>query len=285
MKTAWYWPSAIIVAVVFMGLPAASGALVYPPGVSGPPVLPDFSSATFVAPSTIDNTYFPLTPGMVYTFSGEREEDGEMVTETSRMFVTFNTRTILGVESRVVRDTEYVDGVLMEDTFDWYAQDTVGNVWYMGEFTTAFEYDDEGNLIGTDNEGSWEAGVDGAQPGHIMQATSSVGDHYYQEFFPGTAEDEAVVVSLDEDVSIDFGSFANVRQIYETTALDPDAREFKYYAPGLGLILIEEDLNEELMDPEFVAELVSVEVIPEPMSLSLLTIGIGGLAWIRRRIR
>ncbi len=198
----------------------------------------------------------------------------------SKTFVTTNTRTILGVQTRVVQDTEWVNGQLVEDTFDWFAQDTSGNVWYFGEDTTSF--DDEGN---PDTSGSWEAGVDGARAGHIMLADPDPGDHYYQEFFPGEAEDEAVVVALGLDVSTDLGDFSDVLQIYETTALEPDTREYKYYAPDLGLFLIEEDLDEDLANPEFTVELVSVQVIPEPMSLSLVAIGLGGLAWFRRRVR
>ncbi|OHB64833.1 MAG: hypothetical protein A2Y77_16565 [Planctomycetes bacterium RBG_13_62_9] len=259
--------------------------MIYPPGVSGPPLLPDFDPPAFVLPTLIDNPYFPLMPGTVYTYSGQFDEDGETVTETSRVFVTPDTRNIAGVESRVVRDTEFVNGILAEDTFDWYAQDVVGNVWYMGEFTTSFEYDDEGNLIGTSNEGSWEAGVDGAMPGYIMLANPQVGDHYYQEFFPGEAEDEAVVVALNQSISTGLGDFTNVLQTYETTALEPDAREFKYYAPGIGLVLIEEDLDEDLMDPGLTVELTSVEVIPAPAALPLLIVGLGALSYVRRRVR
>lgn len=271
-------------AVIITAPPPASGQT-YPPGFDTEPVLPPFNPANFADSATITNPYFPLTPGTVYNYRGEAEEDGETEVETSRVFVTFDTRNVAGVPSRVVRDTEFVNGLLAEDTFDWYAQDVTGNVWYMGEFSTSFEYNDEGVLIGTSNEGSWEAGVDGALPGHIMLANPQVGDHYYQEFYPGEAEDEAVVTARGLDFSTEFGDFTDVLQTYETTALEPDAREFKYYAPGLGLFLIQEDLNEQFMDPELVFELQSVQVIPEPMSLSLVTIGLGGLAWIRRRLR
>jgi hypothetical protein len=264
---------------------SASGQVIYPPGVSGPAVLPEFDAADFGLPTFIDNPYFPLVPGTSYTYSGQREDDGETVTETSTIAVTSDTRNVAGVESRAVRDTEFVDGVLTEDTFDWYAQDVIGNVWYMGEFTTVFEYDDEGNVTGTSNEGSWEAGVDGALPGYIMPAFPQIGDHYYQEFLSDEAVDEAVIVSLDESVSIGLGDFSNVLQTYETSALEPDSREFKYYAPGVGLILIEEDLNAQLMDPEFISELQGVQVIPAPMSLLLAAVGLGCVGRVRRRLK
>ncbi len=249
--------------------------------VSAVPDLPDFGSATFVPGAPIDNPYFPLTPGTIYTYRGEKEEDGEVEVELNKMSVTFDTRDVFGVTSRVVRDREWVNGVLTEDTFDWYAQDTGGNVWYMGEFTTAYEYDDDGHLMGTNHDGSWEAGVDGALPGYIMKGTPLVGDGYYQEYYVGEAEDEAQIVSLGAAVSLDYGDFIDCLQTFETTALDPEAREYKYYTPGLGLVLIEE-LNEDF-EVDFVSELVDVTTVPEPTSLSLLVLGLGAASWRRLR--
>ncbi|MBP0001535.1 MAG: hypothetical protein J7641_21520 [Cyanobacteria bacterium SID2] len=224
----------------------------------GSTTLPDFTSATFDSDASIDNAYFPLEPGTIFTYQLEEidEETGEVVVETNEVFVTFDTRNILGVETQVVRDTEYVDNLLVEETLDWYAQDTDGNVWYFGEFSTNFEYDDDGNLIGTDNDGSWEAGVDGALPGFIMKADPQPGDNYYQEFALGIAEDEAEVVSVDESISIDFGTFDNVLQTLDLNNLEPDSREFKYYAPGVGLV-VEEDLEEG----GDINELVSIETV------------------------
>jgi hypothetical protein len=286
MKTRLYWQVAFIVVAVSCAVPAAWGQeLTFPdpPGVSGPALLPDFDVSLFGPSSaTITNPYFPLTPGTVYTYRGEVEEDDEIVVETSRVFVTFDTRTIAGVESRVVRDTEFVNGRRDEDTFDWYAQDLAGNVWYMGELSTSFEYDDMGDLIDTSTEGSWEAGVDDAQPGYIMLAEPFVGAYYFNEFAPGEAVDQALVISLDETVSIDLGTFTDVLQVYETDPLDPEDREFNFYAPGIGQILTLEDLNENFMDPEAVFELQSVQVIPAPMSLLLAVVGLGCVGRMRR---
>ena len=114
-----------------------------------------------------------------------------------------------------------------------------------------------------------------------MEAAPVVGDSYYQEFSPGVAEDQAEVISLDEEVTVPFGHFTNVLQTLETSALEPDAREFKFYAPGIGQIL-EQELSPN-SEPTFSSELVSVEVIPEPVSVSLTALGLAGLAWIRRR--
>jgi hypothetical protein len=285
MKTTLHASDILMMAIVLAASSAAFGQI-YPPGTSQPAVLPAFDPTLFDSSSaTVTNPYFPLTPNRVYTYSGEQDADGETETVVTQTFVTTNTRNILGVQARVVQDTEWVNGQLVEDTFDWFAQDTAGNVWYFGEDTRDFLYDDEGNLLGTDNSGSWEAGVDGAQAGYFMLADPDPGDHYYLEFLPGEAEDEAVVVALGLDVSTDLGDFSDVLQTYETTALEPDEREYKYYAPGLGLFLIEEDLDENLANPEFTMELIDVQTIPEPMSLSLVAVGLGGLTWIRRRAR
>lgn len=244
------------------------------------PFLPNFSAATFDSDSSIsDNTFFPLIPRTRFVYEGESvdEDTGEREIERNEVFVTSETRDILGVTTRVVRDTAYANNVLVEDTLDWYAQDTKGNVWYMGEFATNFEYDDEGNQIGTNNDGSWEAGLNGALPGYIMEANPQVGDNYYQEFAPNDAAvDQAKVFSRGESISTGLGDFDNVLKTLETTELLPDVLEFKNYAPGIGLVLVEENLDENL-NPEFTVELVSVETVPEPTAvLGLLGVGLFG---------
>ncbi len=126
------------------------------------------------------------------------------------------------------------DGKVVEDTFDWFAQDSAGNVWYFGEDST--EYDEQGR---PDTEGSWEAGVDGAQAGIVMLAKPRVGDGYQQEFSEGVAEDRATVLSLTESVNVPFGSFADVLQTEETNPLEPGVAERKYYARGVGPVFEE----------------------------------------------
>jgi hypothetical protein len=225
------------------------------------PVLPDLGAARFERGAPIDNPFFPLVPGTVYSYGGTDvdPDTGESVVEHIDTFVTSETKEIEGVTTTVVRDTEYENGVLVEDTVDWYAQDTDGNVWYLGELTYAFEYDDEGNYVETSTAGSWEAGVDGAQAGYIMRAEPGFGASYYQEFAPGVAEDEAIVVGVDEEVSIGLGEFDGVLQTLDTTALEPDQAEYKYYAPGVGLVL-EEALDDE-GGVEFAIELQGVRTV------------------------
>jgi hypothetical protein len=175
--------------------------------------------------SDVDNPLWPLVPGIHYVYQGDDE--------TIEVTVTDDTRQILGVTTIVVRDVVYVDGEIIEDTYDWYAQDEAGNVWYFGEDTKEYE---NGEVVST--EGSWEAGVDGAKPGIVMHATMPpIGIPYRQEYYACEAEDWAVVVSLSESVTVPYGSFYSCLQTRDFTPLEPDVNEYKYYAPGLGMVL------------------------------------------------
>ena len=188
--------------------------------------------------------------------SSESDGESDYAFESNQVYTTFETKEILGVQATVVRDVAWEEGVLIEDTLDWYAQDTDGNVWYMGELATNYEYDDAGVFLGTNTDGSWEAGVDGALPGYLMEANPQVGDRYFQEFREGIAEDEGIVESLDEIVTLELETFENVLKIRDFTALEPDVFEFKYFAPNLGQILAEEGITEEGGEPELSPELV-----------------------------
>jgi len=177
--------------------------------------------------STVDNPFFPLVPGTVFEY--DVLETDEYVTVT----VTSDIETVVGVPCVVVHDVATVNDVVVEDTFDWYAQDADGNVWYFGEDTTAFDGPD------SSKEGSWTTGVDGAKPGIVALASPAVGDHYRQEFLPGEAEDEAEVLDLDASIDVPFGSFTGCLETADFTALEPDVVEHKYYCPGLGQVAAE----------------------------------------------
>jgi len=192
-----------------------------------PPYRKEIDPANFV--DRVDNRYFPLTPGTTFVYEGETE-DGEAVRVED--YVTHETKQVLGVTCVVVRNRVMENGDLVEETFDWYAQDKDGNVWYFGEDAKEYE---AGVVVST--KGSWEAGVDGAMPGIIMEANPQVGDFYRQEYYKGEAEDMAEVLSLTESASVIYGSFDNLLMTREWTPLEPGIVEHKYYAPGVGLIL------------------------------------------------
>jgi hypothetical protein len=175
----------------------------------------------------VENPYFPLIPGSRWVYEGMQGD----ATERTVVEVTRDTKAILGVTSVVVHDTVSNDGTVKEDTFDWYAQDRVGNVWYFGEDTKEFE-----NGVVVSTEGSWEAGVDGAKAGIIMNARPSAGVAYRQEYYRGHAEDFARVLGKIESVTVPAGTYHDVVKTKEFTPLEPKLLEHKYYARGVGVV-------------------------------------------------
>ena len=179
----------------------------------------------------IDNPYWPMTPGTRWTY---REIDKEGAEVEVIVIVTGETKELAnGVTARVVRDTVTEDGELIEDTFDWFAQDDRGNVWYMGEDTAEFE---NGKI--TTKEGSWEAGVDGALPGIIVPADPQPGMKYRQEYYEGEAEDNGEVLSIEEMADVPLGHFEDAMLTKDTIALEPKVLEYKLYAPDVGPVLV-----------------------------------------------
>ena len=180
----------------------------------------------------IDNRWWPMRPGARWVYR-ETAPDGTV----QRVVVTVLRRTKLianGVTARVVRDVVTEDGEPVEVTDDWYAQDRCGNVWYLGEDTKDYE---NGKVVST--EGSFEAGVDGAQAGVIMPATPRPGMRYRQESYVGHAEDRAEVFSLREQVEVPIGHFGRgkVLMTRDLNLLDPKVLEYKFYVRGLGPVL------------------------------------------------
>jgi hypothetical protein len=179
----------------------------------------------------IDHPYWPMAPGSKWVFT-ETDLKGE--TERIEITVTNRKKRIQGIEATVVRDVVTTeDGELIEDTFDWFAQDKEGNLWYLGEDTTEFE-----NGKPVSKEGSWEAGVDGAQAGVYLPAKPEVGMSYRQEYLEGEAEDAAEILSLDEKVHVAAGQYDDVVMTKDWTPLQPEILEHKFYARGVGPVLL-----------------------------------------------
>lgn len=176
----------------------------------------------------VTNIYFPLVPGRTLVYEAVTDEGLERVEVTTLM----TTRDIDDIPCREVRDVVTLDGVFLEDTVDWYSQNEDGTVWYVGEISQNFE---DGLLA--DLEGSWRAGEDYAEPGVQMHATPTPGQVYRQEFLVNEAEDLALVLSLGETVVVPAGTFTNCIRIEEWTPISPGGIEWKYYAPGVGLVL------------------------------------------------
>jgi hypothetical protein len=216
---------ALLAALLLTGCGKSNDESVIDPGDEGN-YAPVLEPANFVG--QVNNPFMPLVPGSrwVYESSDGAERDEVIVLE--------ETRQILGITATIVHDTVSEDGEVIEDTFDWYAQDNDGNVWYLGEDSKEYE---NGEVVGT--KGSWEAGVDRALPGIIMHASPKPGVGYRQEYFAGEAEDLAEVVRLDGKTTVRFGSYEDMVVIQEWNPLDPGVIENKYYARGIGVVFEE----------------------------------------------
>ncbi|HKE99791.1 MAG TPA: hypothetical protein VKG45_12760 [Actinomycetes bacterium] len=217
---------ALVVAAAWVAPAAAGGGSSCPLPRFGPGrnYHPHINPASFTP--NVTNKLFPLTPGktLVYTGTKDGKKALNLVATTAR------TRKIDGVTTRVVEDRLYLNNVLEERTSDYYAQDRCGNVWYFGEDTA--ELDRHGKIVST--EGSFHAGVDGAQPGVFMQAHPQVGRRFRQEWYRGHAEDVFKVIRRSAPVTVPFGSFRHALRTAETTALEPGVLDNKYYVRGIG---------------------------------------------------
>lgn len=250
------------------------------------PVLPHFATATFTVGQPIDNPYFPIVEGetRVYEANGV-DEDGQPFVEKFELSGIGSGPILMGVQTTIQRDRAFEDGLIVEDTFDYYAQDDNGNVWYMGEDVTNYVYDDDGNLLSTNNASSWLAGDNGALPGYIMPVDLELGFNYYQEFAVlDNALDEATTNATNLTLTLGIGEFTNVVRMLET---NPTGElEFKYYAPGIGLVKVEEGLVDIFSNPGLTFELISPEPVPEPATFMLFGTGLMSLAgagWHRRK--
>jgi hypothetical protein len=178
----------------------------------------------------IDNPYWPMTPGTKWVYR-ETDVDGS----AQRVVVTVTNRTkkvASGIVARVIHDRVTEKGKLVEDTYDWYAQDNDGNIWYFGEAVKNYE---NGKFKGT--HGSWEAGVRGAEAGVIMPTAPKVGMTYRQEYYKAHAEDAADVLSLDQKAQVKYGFFRGTLLTRDYSPIEPRAVELKFYAKGVGQVL------------------------------------------------
>jgi hypothetical protein len=176
----------------------------------------------------VDNPYFPLPPAAVWHYEGSK--DGKRALDV--MKVTARRKMIEGVRATVVSDRLYLNGKLEERTSDWYAQDTGGSVWYLGEDTA--ELDANGKVKST--EGSWQWGVNGARPGIIMPARPRVGQSGLQEFYKGHAEDHFRILSFSTPVRVPYVASAHALLTKEWTPLEPDTIDHKLYVRGIGVV-------------------------------------------------
>ena len=217
------------------------------------PTLPDFAAADFSAP--VENPYMPLRVGLTETLMATTINAGETVPELAVRTVIGPGPVIMGVQSVTVVDEAFVEGRLVERTLDFFAADATGNIWYLGEDVENFNYDAAGVLTGTDNHSAWRAGVNGAVPGITMPAVLTVGEVLFQEHAPvEEAMDYAELVETGLVIDTAGGQFTEVIKFYEASTVDLELREFKYYAPGVGMIRADEHLDEARANPELILD-------------------------------
>jgi hypothetical protein len=203
--------------------PGSADALIDPG--DGGDYRPVLDPADFV--DEIDNPYLPFPDGATWRYLGESDGEEEIVEIT----VTGERKQILGINATVVRDTVTIGGELVEDTYDWFAQDAEGNVWYLGEDVKDYE---NGEVVST--AGSWEAGLDGAQPGIVMPGQPAEGKPYRQEYLVGEAEDMMEIVEIGSTLTIAGRTYDDVVRTQDWSPLEPDVVEEKAYARGVGKI-------------------------------------------------
>jgi len=193
----------------------------------------------------VTNIYFPLNVGAIFTYQSQTEDGLETIVVT----VLSEKKIVAGVSCTVVRDVVSLGGQVIEVTKDWFAQDTDGNVWYMGEDVSNYE-----NGVLVDHEGSFETGIDGAKPGIIMLADAVLEMPYRQEYLFTVAEDWGKVIAKGVTVTTTYGTFNNCIKTADWNALEPDSpMEYKYYAPNVGLV------KEEIEGSDEYVELITIE--------------------------
>jgi hypothetical protein len=178
--------------------------------------------------TSIDNQYWPMRPGSHWVYREVENGEAQRVDVT----VTNRTKMLGGIEARVVHDRVSRNGETLEDTYDWYAQDSDGNLWYLGENTAEYE---NGKL--KTKEGSWAYGIDGAQPGVVVPASPKQGMKYREEYYAGHAEDAAEVLNVGSQVQVPLGRYQGAMLTRNFSSIEPTVEEMKLYAKGVGPVM------------------------------------------------
>jgi hypothetical protein len=218
-------------AAVLVGVGVVAGAVVNAGASTTDPRLPKGSERVNLDPAdfsaNIDNRRWPMRVGSRWVYRVVDSSDGSVQRDVIK--VTDQTKMIAdGIEARVVSDVVSEHGKPTEVTKDWYAQDRHGNVWYFGEDTVEYRH---GRAF---DNGSWEAGIDGAMPGVALPAKPRVGMSYREEYSKGEAEDQSRVLALDEQAEVPAGHYRRVLMTEDFSPIEPKVSELKFYAKGSG---------------------------------------------------
>ena len=198
-------------------------AVLVPGSFAAPVFTEDFLMEKSDMAPTGRNPYFILEPGFRSVYKGG---------DTDLIITVLNeTKTVDGVETRIVEGRESEAGELIEVSRNYFAISKRNNsVFYFGEDVDIYK---NGKI--TDHGGSWLAGVNGAKAVVAIPGIALIGACYYQEVAPKVAMDRAEIISVTETMTTPAGKFDKVLKVQETTPLE-SGKEYKYYAPGVGLI-------------------------------------------------
>ena len=217
-----------------------------PAGESSEKDFEDFNAANFDNPTNITNQWSPLKPGMQYVYEGiTNDDEGNQVSRRLVVTVTNLTKVIDGVNTVVSWDRDYNDDSLVEAELAFYAQDNNGTVWRMGEHPEEY---DQGTFI---TAPTWFAGIADSVAGIEMLGNPQLEQNYSQGWAPSVEfTDRGQVSQMDQDVCVPTDCYKGVVIIDETSKAEPDAHQFKYYAPGIGNIKVgwagEDETKEKL---------------------------------------
>ncbi len=178
----------------------------------------------------IDNGFFPVVVGSETVLEGV---DDEGVLIRVEITVPGDTEMVAGVNTRVLVETEFEDGEIVEISRNFFAQAPDGTVCYFGEDVDNIE---DGEVV--NNDGSWRAGENGNRPGVIMPADPEAGMVFQQEAAPGIAEDQAEVIALGEEIDVPAGMFDDTLTTEDCNPLD-GSMDLKVYVDGIGLAIDE----------------------------------------------
>jgi hypothetical protein len=191
----------------------------------------DFDPGRFVRSIPIDNPWMPLKPGTRFVYEGTTiEDDGTAVPHRIEIHVTDLTKVIGGIRSLVTWDLDYSDGELVEAELAFFAQDSTGTVWRMGEYPEEY---DAGKFVAAP---AWIHGFEDARAGIMMQAKPELGKpSYSQGWGPAVGwTDRAQVDQMVPKMCVKAGCYEGVLVIAETSQSEPDAQQLKAYARGVG---------------------------------------------------
>jgi hypothetical protein len=227
---------ALVVLVAFVCLALTSGGVMAQKTKAPESALEAFDQNNFDRSTNIDNKWFPMQPGVQSTYKGFAMEDKKRVPVRVVQTVTDLTKVINGVRTVVVWDIDYKEGKVQESEIIFFAQDKDGNVWLLGELRET--YDDVEFVGGR----AWLAGINGASAGIMMKADPRPGTPSYSQGYappPFNWADRGAVEQVGQKVCIPAGCYNDVLVIAESSKHEkPDARQVKYYAPGVGYIKV-----------------------------------------------